>query len=262
MSVWLTIPSARPPEQANPVLQHWRKRGYKIALFRDYFTPGLIADFQMDAGVLLNGALKYEHGYPGYALAVNNLIEAAWIADADAEWFIAAGDDTLPEPNHSAEEIAAQCKAHFQAANFERGDIIPEGNKWSTFGVMQPTGDRWGDRRGAYIDRVAGSAWIGREFARRAYGGRGPLWPEYQHMFVDQELQAVATKLGVFWQRPDLTQRHQHWGRGKTDAEIPDASSRMMPPHLLKWNTTAHWNESKAIFEAREKAGFPGCEPL
>ena len=35
---------------------------------------------------------------------------------------------------------------------------------------MQPTGDRFAQGQ---IDRIAGSAWIGREFARRAYGGNG-----------------------------------------------------------------------------------------
>lgn len=57
------------------------------------------------------------------------------------------------------------------------------------------------------------SAWIGREFARRAYGGNGPLWDAYTHMFVDEELKCVAEKNGVYWMRPDLVQLHMHWQR-------------------------------------------------
>ena len=46
-----------------------------------------------------------------------------------------------------------------------------------TFGVMQPTGDRWGERNGiATIDRIAGSPWMGREFCRRMYHGSGPMY--------------------------------------------------------------------------------------
>ncbi len=133
----------------------------------------------------------------------------------------------------------------------------------STFGVMQPTGDRWHEGLGGFtnapIDRVAGSPWIGREFARRMYGGKGPYFPGYKHMFVDEELQRVAEKYGVFWQRRDLTQRHNHWGRGATDKAVIEAK---IPAHLVQWNTPEHWKESKALFESRKGAGFPGAEPI
>ncbi len=124
---------------------------------------------------------------------------------------------------------------------------------------MQPTGDRWGDKNGAYIDRVAGSAWIGREFCRRAYGGKGPMWHEYFHMFNDQELQEVAIKLGVFWQRPDLIQLHRHWGRGP---ENGIGSAAKMPEFLRTANGPDNWRRMKGIFEARKAAGFPGSEVI
>jgi len=121
---------------------------------------------------------------------------------------------------------------------------------------MQPTGDRWAEGQWGFqnapIDRVAGSAWIGREFALRAYGGDGPLWPEYRHMFPDEELQCVAEKLGVFWQRRDLTQFHNHWGRNGNAAD--------MPTFLAEANSREHWDKYKALFEARKAAGFPGHE--
>jgi len=129
---------------------------------------------------------------------------------------------------------------------------------------MQPTGDRWGEGQGGFadapIDRVADSPWISREFARRMYGGTGPYWHEYRHQFVDEELQNVALKLGVFWQRPDLTQRHNHWGRPR-DGEIMAPSSRM-PAFLAEANSAEHWRKYKGIFEARRAAGFPGHEPI
>lgn len=266
MSVWLTIPSARPHEEAEKVLKLWLERGYKVSVWRDYGAPPLFGK-----AVRTSGAMAY----PGYASAVNQLIGWAMIEDPGAEWFVVAGDDIEPDLNHSAEEIAAQCARHFgeqQGSHRNEPDsrpgfgtaIVP----YSTFGVMQPTGDRWGDSgssrarygegRGAYADRVCGSAWIGREFAQRMYQGNGPLFPGYKHMFVDEELQEVAIKMGVLWQRRDLIQLHQHWGRTHDGSPIVEAK---IPEHLQKWNSKEHWNESKKLFEERKRAGFPGHEP-
>ncbi len=260
MSVWLTIPSARPVEEVVPVLKLWRERGYQIALWRD---DGLRGDL-MPWVDHLNSSFEY----PGYAQSVNALINNIISLDANADWFVCAGDDTEPDPDHSAEEIAQECANHFgrllppklTRPIVDRCQIDPQSR---TFGVMQPTGDRWHEGVGGFsnapIDRVAGSPWIGREFARRMYGGKGPYWPEYQHMFVDEELQNVAEKYGVFWQRSDLTQRHNHWGRGATDKAVIEAK---IPAHLVKWNTPAHWRESKALFESRKAKNFPGVEPI
>ncbi len=250
MSVWLTIPSKRPPEEAEKVLNLWRERGYKIALWRD---PGEWRGINADL------ILDYID-YPGYAEAVNQLIRDVLRAvDPSAEWFIAAGDDVEPDLNHSAEEIAVQCREHFAAAlPVHPGQWTEHGAQ--TFGVMQPTGDRWGDKgdgKGAYIDRVCGSAWIGREFARRINQGNGPLWPEYFHMFVDEHLQCVAQKLGVLWQRRDLIQLHKHWGRGP-DAhpnQIQNPSERM-PDFLKRANSAEEWQRGKAIFQKHKEAGF------
>jgi hypothetical protein len=247
MSVWLTIPSARPPAQADEIMEKWRAQGYKIALWVDSHEDGLakMSDTYLGAGYM---------PYTGYAQAVNGLIFRVMQLDPSAEWFVIGGDDTLPDPNHTAQEIADQCHSHLAGLL-----------KRDTFGVMQPTGDRWHEGVGGFtnapIDRVAGSAWIGKLFAKSAYGGSGPLFPGYQHMFVDEELQAVAKKLGVFWQRRDLIQKHMHWGRGATDSEVIERPAKL-PPHLEKWNTPKHWRESKQLFEERKAAGFPGHEPL
>ena len=242
MSVWLTIPSKRPAKEANAMLSQWQERGYKVIV-------------QRDPGDELLACVNFVRPYLGYAEAVNALIEWVMAEDPGAEWFIAAGDDTQPDLNHTAEEIAAECSRYF-AWNAFLGLKRPS----CTFGVMQPTGDRWGDAQGPYIDRVAGSAWIGREFARRVNQGKGPLWPEYFHMGVDEELQAVAEKLGVFWQRPDLIHLHQHWGRPQA-GETMGQSSRM-PEFLKEANSPEHWARYKALFAERKAADFPGSEPL
>lgn len=262
MSVWLTIPSARPPEECEPVLKAWRERGYRIALLRNdvltISTTHLTADWVFWQAT--------DVPYNGYAASVNFLIAGVLKMDPDAEWFIAAGDDTLPDPNHTAEEIALQCADYFRNMNIEEtGETI---EVHPTLGVMQPIGDDFGANpdhpdpamRTPYIHRVAGSAWIGREFARRMYGGRGPLYPGYFHMGCDEELQAVATKLGVFWQRQDLTHHHQHWGRPREGEKMGRADR--MPKFLARANSPAEWQKYKKLFAERKAAGFPGSDPI
>jgi hypothetical protein len=261
MSVWLTIPSARPPEEAEKVLRLYRERGYKIALWRD--------DMSFPYGII--DYLRADPVYPGYASAVNALIVDVATTDHTAEWFVIGGDDVLPDPNKSADEIARECRAHFirEKLDFLKSEEEQPTDAVATFGVMQPTGDHWGenpnharpDMRSAYIDRVAGSAWIGREFARRAYGGQGPLFPGYQHMFVDEELRHVAIKLGVYWERRDLTHYHAHASRTHGYSHTSDC-----PEHLKKWTVgeagVKHWKESEALFFDRRGKGFPGHELL
>ena len=186
--------------------------------------------------------MHVEPMYPGYAEAVNRLISQVMALDPHAEWFVTGGDDVEPDLNHTADEIAGQLTAHFAG----------------TFGVMQPTGDRFAS---GSIDRIAGSPWIGREFARRMYGGNGPYWHEYTHMFVDEEIQCVAEKYGVFWQRRDLIHLHQHFMRENAHLESM-AVKRDIPPHLMEANSPEHWKKYQAIFKARKAAGFPGSEPL
>lgn len=224
LSVWLTIPSAKPPEAAQVCVDVWKSCGYMVALWRD-------GDDDVSADLKLVGQ------YPGYALACNTLIRHLIDHEVAAEWFICAGDDILPDSRMMADDIAEQCRQQFGG----------------TFGVMQPTGDRWAEVNGsAQVDRVAISAWYGRDYCRETYGGNGPLWPEYWHMFVDEEAQAVAQGLGVYWQRRDLTQFHDHWIR----------ASRPMPPYLATANSRQHWDAAQALFNRRRAAGFPGHEPI
>jgi hypothetical protein len=226
MSAWLCIPSRKPTAEAQAVIDRWRARGYKAAIWRD------TGDDEVQCDLLLTGE------YPGYAASVNALVAEA--LKRGAEWCILAGDDIDPDPTHAPEDIARECREYFGG----------------TFGVMQPTGDRWGADRNdknfcgsAYADRVCGSAWCGAEFCRRMYGGAGPLWSGYPHMWVDEELQEVATRLGVLWQRRDLTQYHNHWGR----------TTGRMPEYLRQAN--ADFSRTGLIFSQRKAADFPGHQP-
>lgn len=244
MSVWLTIPSARPPEQANTVMQKWRDQGYKIALFLDNHD---FYDRVYDR--VLVGK------YPGYAQAVNLLIKDVAYMRQDAEWFVIGGDDTSPDPNKRADEIAQECTNRFSQIGFDATTGKPLYGHKNTFGVMQPTGDPFAGRQ---IERICGSPWIGRDFALRINQGIGPLWPEYQHMFVDEEIQEVAKKYGVLWQRRDLCHHHEHWTRNGDVADY----SKPLPAFLREANSPEHWKKYGDIFRARKQAGFPGSEPL
>jgi hypothetical protein len=221
VSVWLTFPSKKPAFEAEKCLAAWRERGYKLAIWRD------TGDEPVNADLLLRGI------YPGYYAAVNRLCKAVLEVDPDAAWVIAAGDDMLPD-HHPPEQIAEECTEHFGG----------------TFGVMQPTGDRWGDPGHVYAEHICGSPWLGREFCRRMYGGRGPYSEEFFHMWGDEALMNVAVRLGVLWQRIDLIHYHAHWAR----------ENKPMPVYLQRAN--AEFYAGKEIFERQKAAGFPGHEPI
>ena len=115
---------------------------------------------------------------------------------------------------------------------------------------------------------------MGREFCRRINQGRGPLWPEYKHMFVDEELQHVAIKYGILLQRPDLIHLHHHFTRESAalnsrgvavvegGIELYGGSKKPRPAFLDEANSGAHWSKYKGIFLSRKAAAFLGSEPL
>lgn len=261
LSVWLTIPSARPEAQVKETLSKWREQGYRIALWVDQPHVEPIADFYI------------VDPYPGYAVAVNSLIQEILknSVDRSARWFVIGGDDTLPDPKKRADEIARGIELFFygvaQTLGRENGcplcssgDFCSHAERGATTGVMQPTGDRFADGQ---IDRICGSAWIGREFAKRVNGGRGPLWPEYTHMFVDDELQQVAMKYRCFLQRPDLCQLHMQHARATNAIDSPATETLRIPPHIKHDGyTQEHWEKYERLFNRRKAEGFPGSEFL
>lgn len=248
MNVYYCIPSKRPMEEAEPILRQWRERGYRVALQRD-------PDDEM---VGFDQVLR---PYAGYAEAVNYLAKLA--LDEGADWIVTGGDDMTPDPHKDAETIARECAEYFFSAWCRAAGEPLTRRQAETFGVMQPTGDRWlvngpGTQPGS--ECVAGSPWMGREWCRRINQGRGPLWPEYFHNGEDEELQAVAIKYGVFWQRPDLTHMHHHWGRPKDGEKM--APVTRMPEFLKRANSREEWQKMKKLLAERKAAGWPGTEPL
>lgn len=244
MSVWLTIPSARPAPEIAERLGKWRAMGYKIALWRNgpHATPD-----GSDIKDLVDWSM-YTPDYRGWAFSCNFVMKMMFGANDDCDWCVCGGDDTEPDPNQFAHEIAEQCSGWFQG----------------TFGVMQPTGHRWGadepwakmthPNEPAYIDRICGSPWIGRSFAERAHGGAGPFHPEFFHMFADEALQEYAKMLGILWQRRDLTHFHDHPRRDGV-ARTPDFAETTGIYGIQEWE------RGKAILARLKTERFSSCLP-
>jgi hypothetical protein len=225
MSVWYCAPSIRPIDQAEPVLSLWQDMGYKLAILRQGCT--------VPADILV-----YTNRYMGMPQSINTLTHYVLGQDSEAEWLVLGNDDIEPDPNHTPDLIARECGLHF---GMGYGCI-------STFGVMQPTGDRWNE---GSIDRAAASAWMGREWCRTMYGGTGPMCNEYTHYYCDTELQEVAEYRGVFWQRRDLVQAHKHWTR----------EGKPTPGHMKEIYTGLVLQADKETYERRKRAVFPGHAP-
>lgn len=247
--VWYTIPSAKPD---GGTVKLWKAKGYRVAVFRDLGAPAL-----PEADFVVTGE------YRGYASAVNTLIRRILHADPKVDWFVTGGDDVHPDPNHTPDEIARQCSKHFtirpDLAWKDGVSIDKRVHAWElgavtvdTLGVMQPTGDVWMvDETGkGAAERVCCSPWIGREFCQRSYKGLGPIWPGWYHYYEDEELQEVAIKLGILWQRKDLSHFHDHWMR----------NGGQRPKYLNE--AKLDWNRAKALFQERKANGFPGHELL
>lgn len=196
--------------------------GYGIAVWRDQMDE-LAAILHREAGA---SAMILTGPYPGYALAANAVISQVFQTVPDAQWCVAGGDDTEPDPEWHPEHIALQLEGHFAG----------------TFGVMQPTGDRWAN---GSIDNIAGSPWVGREWARRAHAGTGALCKEFFHMCVDEALLFAAEKEGVYLRRPDLTHRHNHFCRLGEHVDW----SQPMPAHLVRANSEFEWTKARAAMQ-------------
>lgn len=212
--IWYAIPSAD-PQRARDCLAQWRARGYRTAVLLDPGVPDVEADFCMHVDT-----------YPGYWRATNLLCRKL---PGRRDIVVAGGDDMYPDPNADPQTVAREFFARW-----------PDG-----FGVMQPIGD---DLDGT--DRICGSPWLGRGWLQTSYRGRGPFCPQYNAFYGDEELFHVAQLLGVFWQRADLTQYHDHWmrgGRAKTDYQ--QANDR-------------HWERDQEVFRQRQVQGWPGHERL
>jgi hypothetical protein len=261
---WLCIPSARPVAEVGLVVAKWKAMGYGVALWRDdpRAPAGIFACKSPEIPNDLGADIVFLSArYPGYAVSVNAMAPHILERDTECDWIVVGGDDTFPDPTKRADEIARECSEHFFRGGYE--DINADGTPFRkhTFGVMQPTGDPWADHLGRIIERIAGSPWLGRSWCRRAHGGKGPLFPDFRHMFVDEALQLYAQSLGVFWQRPDLTHFHAHAQRDLANPARLGGVGQPAP-HMKEWNSQKHWQESKAIFERLKSTNFAECQPI
>ena len=261
ISVWLTIPSARPASEIKERLERWRDMGYKIALWRN----GPHVDDSIECDWLFS-----RPDYHGWGASINFIIERVAEYDPTADWFLGGGDDTDPDPTKRAEDIAQECSEHFYDEVLEIWQSLPVSERRATpafarwFGVMQPTGDRWGADEPwakamfpdapAYIDRICGSPWIGRSFAERAHSGAGPFHPDFFHMFADESLLEYAKMLGVLWQRRDLIHFHDHPRRDGIP-RTPDFAA------ATGIYGSEEWERGKAILARLKAEKFASCLP-
>jgi len=149
-----------------------------------------------ETGILVHGQIELPDAIGSYIVqpqwigfpTAANMLCAAYGAMYDI--VIIAGSDIYPDQSKTAQVLEAEFKSHFNGTN----------------GIMHPTGDRYG-----LIDDVCICPWIGAEYIDDC--SQAPYYDGYYHYFCDAELQEVAIMKGRFWQRPDLSQYHDHWGR-------------------------------------------------
>lgn len=208
--VWAVWPSAH-PELANATARLWQEKGYKVAVLIDEGS-----EIPPCPDITLTSEV-----WEGYPRAMNRLCRTV-----PGPVVVCAADDIYPSEDRSPCEIQAEFL-----------QVFPD-----TYGVMQPTGDRFGS-----IDIVCPCPWLGRAFINESYSGKGPWNPEYFHYFCDAEIQDVATLQNAFIQRPDISQYHDHWQREKGGTR---------PEHLMR--AKARWKAGKVLYESRKKENFPG----
>ncbi|MAY75473.1 MAG: hypothetical protein CMJ31_12320 [Phycisphaerae bacterium] len=213
--VWFAIPSAS-VERCRERLPAWRDMGYRIAVLQNVERGEIPADL-----------VVWSDTYPGWAESINILCRD--IVPASADIVVSGGDDMLPDPDRSAQQLAAEY--------FER---FPDG-----FGVMQPAGDQF-----MWAQNYCGSPWFGRRFFETMYGGAGPMHGGYRHNWADYELYWVARCLGVLWMRTDATQYHAHFSREGEET-----------PEWWKQNVGAADRADCELFLERKQAAFPGHAP-
>jgi hypothetical protein len=234
--IFVAFPSAKPEVEAIAAAERWMAAGYQVALFLD---QEFRSDDDIDVRKLMSpsGPIYCMRGnYRGYYRTVNRLMMNLLGDFPNLNVIITAGDDMLPPPEKTPQQIEKEFIEHFSG----------------TFGVMQGTGDRWmiDDAGKAASERICGSPFLGREFILRWNEGRGPFWPEYFHFYGDEELKNTAEAAGLLWQRPDLTIQHDHWQRLGNQ---PAAHNR---------RAQTKWQVDKALFQFRQQTQFMGSRPV
>jgi len=210
MDVWVVWPTVN-ADRSKAMVDKWHGNGYKVAVL---VNPGT------DGDAISADKVIVQEKWKGFATAANLLCRSV-----PSDVVVVVGDDMYPDPRFTAQEIARDFLVRFP----------------NTYGVMQPIGDDF-----AMTKECAVSPWIGRAFIDEAYAGTGPFFEGYYHYFTDHELQIVAEGMGVFQQRSDLSQFHDHWQRNGADR----------PEYLQE--AKRRWAIDQCIFKCRSSQGFPG----
>lgn len=213
--VWYLMPSASPVNAAKTV-PAWQSQGYRVGILQDRTR------FETEADAVVTA-----DQYPGWSASINRLFRE--VVPQSCRVVVAGGDDMYPDPKCTAQEIADQFMERFQG----------------TFGVMQPMGDRF-----EATQTICGSPWLGRSWMERMYGGAGGLSEAYHQQWADDELYWVSKCAGRLWERPDLTQYHDHFLRNQTAA-----------PNYWVESAASHSESDCLTFIARSRSGFPGSAP-
>lgn len=174
--------------------------------------------------------------FPGYYKVINSIV--AYAFDRGADVVTCIGDDMYP-PRQGANE--------HEAVYFDR---FPDG-----FGVMQATGDRQGtpDKVTGRVssERICGSPTFGREWARRAFMGKGPFGDfGFRSYYCDELLHDVTERDGLLYQDRSFVIDHKHWSFGRT------------PKQWWHEEANKNWDHDYQLFLSLKARGFPGSEHL
>lgn len=223
--VFVVFPSANPPRAYDTVLK-WKQMGYQACVYLDTATAG-------DTGAYH----EWRGPYNGYWDACNWMAHQLVNGQEKAQIVIFGADDIEPDANKTCAEIANEYMQRFP----------------DLYGVMQPTGDRQGiDKTGQPASaRICGSPWIGANWIKRAYQGKGATWEGYRSFYSDEELWHVAKRENVLWLAPEYSQKHLHWSWGHAPQTF-----------YQKRNSNLYWIQDKDLFNKRLAENFPGSEPL
>lgn len=212
--IWAAFPSGN-SEAAAICVKAWQDAGYKVAV--------LIDDEQADVPCDL---LYQTDSYGGTAASFKILVNE--MLGEGARLMALINDDFFPTFNASAENVANRYACHF-----------PDG-----CGALQPTGDWY-----AALSWCCPSPVVDAEFAKRFNGGMGVFWPEYYHLYCDQEFRDVTRRIGCLVETDMIGFEHRHRTRGHADQLPAEKRQKIVARH----------DADKALFLSRQAAGFPGA---
>src|SRR5882724_7590672 len=113
MSVFVCVPSKRPPAEVEKWAQAWRDMGYRVSIQRDEAESPAAGSLRGEfSGPRWKAVSVWFRQYAGYAEATNFLIADA--LKQGATWTIVGGDDVFPDITKRADQIAAECVDHFE----------------------------------------------------------------------------------------------------------------------------------------------------